>query len=95
MLFLSARDLFNSSGNENKIALRDNISLEMNDDYIINIISSIGDVKREFRLDDILRHNSSVQPLHYSGVRREKYSKYFLKYRNISAHTGAGHLAAD
>ena len=43
----------------------------MNDDYIINIISSIGDVKREFRLDDILRHNSSVQPLHYSGVRRE------------------------
>ena len=45
----------------------------MNDDYIINIISSIGDVKREFRLDDILRHNSSVQPLHYSGVR-----KYFI-----------------
>ena len=43
----------------------------MNDDYIINIISSIGDVKREFRLDDILRHNSSVQPLHYYGVRRE------------------------
>ena len=56
----------------------------MNDDYIINIISSIGDVKREFRLDDILRHNSSVQPLHYSGVREEKIfdknvemSKYF------------------
>ena len=43
----------------------------MNDDYIINIISSIGDVKREFRLDDILRHNSPVQPLHYSGVRHE------------------------
>ena len=40
----------------------------MNDDYIINIISSIGDVKREFRLDDILSHNSSVEPLHYSGV---------------------------
>ena len=52
----------------------------MNDDYIINIISSIGDVKREFRLDDILRHNSSVQPLHYSGVREEKIFDLIIIY---------------
>ena len=68
--FLSARDLFNSSGNENKILLRDNISLEMNDDYVISIISTIGDVKREFKLEDILRHNSSLLSLQYSEVRQ-------------------------
>ena len=36
----------------------------MNEDYIINIISTVGDVKREFRLEDILRHNTSLLSLH-------------------------------
>ena len=36
----------------------------MNEDYIINIISTVGDVKREFRLEDILRPNTSLLSLH-------------------------------
>ena len=42
----------------------------MNDDYVISIISTIGDVKREFKLEDILRHNSSLLSLQYSEVRQ-------------------------
>ena len=65
----SARDLFNSSGTGNKVAIGENISVEMSQDYVISIISNIGDVKKEFRLRDIMKENASLLPLHYSDVR--------------------------
>ena len=65
----SARDLFNSSGTGNKVAIGENISVEMSQDYVISIISNIGDVKKEFKLRDILKENASLLPLHYSDVR--------------------------
>ena len=66
----SARDLFNSSGTGNKVAIGENISVEMSQDYVISIISNIGDVKKEFKLRDILKENASLLPLHYSDVRK-------------------------
>ena len=65
----SARDLFNSSGTGNKVAIGENITVEMSQDYVISIISNIGDVKKEFKLRDIMKENASLLPLHYSDVR--------------------------
>ena len=64
----SARDLFNSSGNGNKVPLGGNISVEMNNDYVISIISTIGDVKKVYKLTDIMKENASLLPLYYSDV---------------------------
>ena len=52
----------------------------MNDDYIISIISTIGDVKREFKLDEILRRNTSKLSLHYYGVRYSYNLFFYVKF---------------
>ena len=51
------------------MAIGENISVEMSQDYVISIISNIGDVKKEFKLRDIMKENASLLPLHYSDVR--------------------------
>ena len=60
--------MFNSSGTGNKVAIGGNISVEMSQDYVISIISDIGDVKKEFKLRDIMKENASLLPLHFSDV---------------------------
>ena len=45
--------------------------MEMSKDYFISIISNIGDVKKEFKLRDIMKENASLLPLHYSEVRQK------------------------
>ena len=42
--------------------------MEMSQDYVISIISDIGDVKKEFKLRDIMKENASLLPLHFSDV---------------------------
>ena len=64
--------MFNSSGTGNKVSIGENISVEMSQDYVISIISNIGDVKKEFKLRDIMRENASLLPLHYSDVRHRQ-----------------------
>ena len=67
--FCSARDLFNSSGSgSNKVTLGQNVSVQMSTDYVISIISSLGDVEREYKLTDIMKGNASLLPLYYSDV---------------------------
>ena len=63
--------MFNSSGTGNKVSIGENISVEMSQDYFISIISNIGDVKKEFKLRDIMKENASLLPLHYSEVRQK------------------------
>ena len=63
--------MFNSSGTGNKVSIGENISVEMSKDYFISIISNIGDVKKEFKLRDIMKENASLLPLHYSEVRQK------------------------
>ena len=40
----------------------------MNNDYVISIISTIGDVKKVYKLTDIMKENASLLPLYYSDV---------------------------
>ena len=66
ILIFSARDLFNSSGAGNKVSVGENISVQMSEDYVVSVLSTIGSVSREYRLADIMRHNGSLVPLHYA-----------------------------
>lgn len=66
ILLFSARDLFNSSGAGNKVSVGENISVQMSEDYVVSVLSTIGSVSREYRLADIMRHNASLLPLHYA-----------------------------
>ena len=40
----------------------------MNNDFDISIISTIGDIKKEYKLSDVMKENASLLPLSYSHV---------------------------
>ena len=69
----SARDLFNSSIIGNKVLIPDNknVSVPINNEFIISIISSMDTgVSREFKLRELIMSNASLLPLYYSDVSR-------------------------
>ena len=73
ILFFSARDLFNSSIIGNKVLIPDNknVSVPINNEFIISIISSMDTgVSREFKLRELIMSNASLLPLYYSDVSR-------------------------
>ena len=55
----------------------------MNSDYVISIISTIGDVKKVYKLTDIMKENASLLPLYYSDVRPQQNFKTFELYLNF------------
>ena len=55
----------------------------MNSDYVINIISTIGDVKKVYNLTDIMKENASLLPLYYSDVGPGQQFKTFKLYLNF------------
>ena len=69
----SARDLFNSSIIGNKVLIPDNknVTVPINNEFIISIISSMDTgVSREFKLRELIMSNASLLPLYYSDVSR-------------------------
>ena len=45
-----------------------NVSVPMNNDFDISIISTIGDIKKEYKLSDVMKENASLLPLSYYHV---------------------------